>query len=318
VNLHTAIRASAFDLRKLFSIAVVALSCSLIFLACPTSQAQLNVDPAQSAGVSPSIFKQVRFDQLLGNQVPLNLNFLDEHGQPVTLRQFFQHGPVILTLSYYRCPMLCPQLLNSLVRGLRQLSFEPGKDYEVLTVSIDPTDSSALAATKHETYSVLYGHPGALNGWHFLTGKQAEIQELANAVGFHYAYDPTSRQFAHASGIVILTQDGVVSQYTYGVSFSERDLRLGLVRASQNKIGSVVDQVLLYCYHYDPQTGKYGLLISHVLQISGAFTVFAVGFMVLIFFRRENYKLPANPADNPRSITPSGARSSTRPAGAAR
>jgi protein SCO1 len=253
------------------------------------TKAQLSVDPSQTAGTSPSLLKQVRFDQRLGQPIPLDLDFTDEQGHTVTLRQLFGNRPVILTLAYYRCPMLCTVVLDGLVRALRQSNLEIGKDFSVITVSFDPTDTPALAATKHEMYSVSYGRTGAETGWHFLTGKEPQIRQLADAVGFHYAYDPGSQQFAHASGIMILTQRGVLSQYTYGVRFSERDVRLGLVRASQNHIGSLVDQVLLYCYHYDPKTGKYGLWISNSLKIGGAATVLALGLLVGVLIRRENY-----------------------------
>ncbi len=274
---------------------LLTLSTLLLFSLPVSIHAQLAVDPAQSAGTSPSIFKRVRFDQRLGDQIPLDLYFLDEHGHDVRLRQFFGERPVILTLAYYRCPMLCTELLNGLVRTLRQMNLEIGKDYEVVTVSIDPADSSALAATKHEAYGVMYGRPSALTGWHFLTGAPSQIHELARSVGFQYAYDPATQQFAHASGIMILTPDGVLSQYSYGVSFPERDVRLGILRASQKQVGSVVDQVLLYCYHYDPHTGKYGLLISHVLQLAGGVTLLALGGVIFILFRKENYGLPTSP-----------------------
>jgi protein SCO1 len=253
------------------------------------TKAQLSTDPGQTASDTPSLFKQVRFDQRLGQQIPLDLNFLDEQGHRVTLRQLFDNRPVILTLAYYRCPMLCTLVLDGLVRALRQSNLQIGKDFNVITVSIDPTDTPALAGTKHELYSVRYARAGAETGWHFLTGKEPQIRELADAVGFHYAYDPTSQQFAHASGVMILTQRGVLSQYTYGVTFSERDLRLGLVRASQNQIGNLVDQVLLYCYHYDPKTGKYGLWIANSLKIGGAATVLTIGLIVCILIRKENY-----------------------------
>jgi protein SCO1 len=279
---------STFNRRR---ISFVATATLLLLCISPQVRAQLTADPAQSASSSPFIFKQVRFDQRLGEYVPLNLQFTDEHGQQVVLGQFFNNGPVILTLAYYRCPMLCTQMLNGLVRTLRQLDSEIGKDYQVVTVSIDPSDTTALAGSKHEMYSVRYGRSGADTGWHFLIGKEPEIRKLADAVGFHYAYDPASQQFAHASGIVILTPQGVVSQYTYGVSFPERDIRLGLLRASQKQVGSIVDQVLLYCYHYDPQTGKYGLVISRALTLSGLLTVVLMGSGLFILFRKENYGL---------------------------
>jgi protein SCO1 len=281
------------QLLKLCGSVLRILSVLLFFLTPGSAQAQLTTDPAQSVGRSPSILSYVHFDQKLGERIPLDLNFVDEHGEEVVLRDFFGHGPVILILAYYRCPMLCTQVLNGTVRTLRQLNFELGKDYQVVVASIDPTDSPALASTKHEEYSVMYNRPGAEKGWHFLTGKQPEIRQLANGVGFHFAYDPASHQFAHASGIIILTEQGIISQYSYGVSFPERALRLGLVRASQGQIGSIVDQVLLYCYHYDPQTGKYGILISRVLKICGVLTVLALGAAVSILFRKENYEVQA-------------------------
>jgi protein SCO1 len=274
---------------KLRRIAIVFVVAWCTVLLPTLTKAQLSTDPYQTASSSPSMLKQVRFDQRLGQQIPLDLNFLDEQGHTVTLRELFDDRPVILTLAYYRCPMLCTLVLDGLVQALRQSTLEIGKDFNVITVSIDPTDTSALAATKHEFYSVEYARRGAETGWHFLTGKEPQIRELADAVGFHYAYNPTSKQYAHASGIMILTQHGVLSQYTYGVKFSERDLRLGLVRASQNQIGSFVDQVLLYCYHYDPKTGKYGLWISNSLKIGGAVTVLTLGLLVCILIRKENY-----------------------------
>ena len=280
-------------LRSICGVASCLPLCVVALLLSPSqTAAQLNTDPAPPAMASPSIFQQVRFDQRLGQQVPLDLRFSDEHGRNVTLGEFFGHGPVILTLAYYRCPMLCTQVLNGLVRSLRILPLELGKDYQAITVSIDPGDTTALAGSKHEQYEVVYGRAGAEHGWHFLTGKEPEIQVLAQAVGFDYAYDPGSQQFAHASGIIMLTPEGVVSQYSYGVSFRERDLRLGLVQASSNRIGSVIDQVLLYCYRYDPHTGRYGLLISRTLTISGVLTVGALGLMLFVLFRKENYALP--------------------------
>jgi protein SCO1 len=269
------------------------LSVFLFLLTPGSARAQLTTDPAQSVGRNPSILSDVHFDQKLGERIPLDLNFVDEHGQEVLLSDFFGHGPVILILAYYRCPMLCTQVLNGAVRTLRQLNFELGKDYQVVVASIDPTDSPALASTKHEEYSVMFGRPGAEKGWHFLTGREPEIKQLADGVGFHYAHDPASHQFAHASGIIILTEQGIISQYSYGVSFPERTLRLGLVRASQGQIGSLVDQVLLYCYHYDPQTGKYGIFISRVLKIGGALTVLALGVALSILFRKESYEVQA-------------------------
>ncbi len=246
--------------------------------------------PMQGAGVRPDIFRDVALDQKLGDSIPLDLTFRDEHGQPVVLRSFFGTRPVILTLVYYQCPMLCTQVLNAVTRSVKLISLNMGEDYEIVTVSIDPTETPVLAEAKHQLYSGMYERAGAVNGWHFLTGDQAQIKQLAAAVGFRYAYDPGSRQFAHPSGIMVLTPEGKLARYFYGISYPSRDLRLGLVEASEGKIGTPVDQVLLYCYHYDPATGKYGLLISRVIQISGGLTILALGALLAFLFRFERQR----------------------------
>jgi protein SCO1 len=252
--------------------------------------------PMQSAGVRPDLLRDVGLDQKLGDSIPLDLPFRDEHGQPVTLRQFFGQKPVILTLVYYQCPMLCTEVLNGLLRSAKELPLQIGKDFTIVTVSIDPTERPILAEVKHELYTGLYGQPGAPQGWHFLTGGEPQIKALALAVGFRYAYDSASGQFAHPSAIMLLTPAGKLARYFYGISYPSRDLRLGLVEASQEKIGSPIDQVLLYCYHYDPATGKYGLLISHVIQVAGGLTVLIMALAIVILFRRENYGLPGRDA----------------------
>jgi protein SCO1/2 len=215
----------------------------------------------------------------------------------VVLRSFFGSKPVILTLVYYTCPMLCTQVLNAVTRSAKQISLKMGDDYEIVSVSIDPSDRPVMAEAKHALYAGMYEQPGAIAGWHFLTGDEAEIKKLAAAVGFHYAYDAASKQFAHPSGIMVLTPDGRLARYFYGINYPARDLRLGLVEASAGKIGTPVDQILLYCYHYDPMTGKYGLLISHVVQISGVATVLALGIFVAILFRYERRKFPGAGGD---------------------
>jgi protein SCO1/2 len=253
--------------------------------------------PIQSAGVRPELLKDVSLDQKLGDSIPLDLTFRDEHGQPVVLRSFFGSKPVILTLVYYTCPMLCTQVLNAVSRSAKQISLNMGDDYEIVSVSIDPSDRPVVADAKHALYAGMYERPGAATGWHFLTGDEAEIKKLAAAVGFRYAYDSASKQFAHPSGIMVLTPDGRLARYFYGINYPARDLRLGLVEASAGKIGTPVDQILLYCYHYDPMTGKYGLLISHVVQISGVATVLALGIFVAILFRYERRRSPASRSD---------------------
>lgn len=265
-------------------------------LAYPLTAAAQFSDPNQGIGVRPELLKEVGVDQKLNDQIPLNLAFRDEHGKPVELAQFFGSKPVILTLVYYNCPMLCTQVLNGLDRSLQLIPMEIGKDFNVVTVSIDPTDRPVIAEAKQAMYAGMYRRPGAQYGWHFLTGDEPQIKQLAAAVGFRYAYDPDSKQYAHASAIMLLTPDGKLSRYFYGVTYPERDLRLGLVEASQGKIGSPVDQILLFCYHYDPHTGKYGLLISRVLQLGGLATVLIGGIFLILLFRGEHYALPGRKA----------------------
>jgi protein SCO1/2 len=269
---------------------------AIALLAYPATVAAQFTDPNQGIGVRPELLKEVGVDQKLNDEIPLNLAFRDEHGRPVELAQFFGSKPVILTLVYYNCPMLCTQVLNGLDRSLEVLPLEIGKDFNVVTVSIDPTDRPVVAEAKQAMYAGMYRRPGAQYGWHFLTGDEPQIKQLADSVGFRYAYDPDSKQYAHASAIMLLTPAGKISRYFYGVSYPERDLRLGLVEASQGKIGSPVDAVLLFCYHYDPHTGKYGLLISRVLQLGGILTVLVGGIFLIFLFRGEHYALPGRRA----------------------
>lgn len=269
---------------------------ALALAVCPAATRAQFTDPMQNIGTRPDLLKDVGIDQKLNNSVPLDLVFRDEHGQPVELGQYFGSKPVVLTLVYYNCPMLCTQVLNGLDRGLKALPMEIGKDFNVVTVSIDPTEKPVLAEAKQALYTGIYGRSGAAQGWHFLTGDEPQIKQLADAVGFRYAYDPDSKQFAHASAIMMLTPEGKISRYFYGVQYPERDLRLGLVEASQGKIGSPVDQVLLFCYHYDAHTGKYGLLISRVIQLAGGLTVLIGGIFLILLFRSEHYALPGRRA----------------------
>jgi len=248
--------------------------------------------PTQNIGVRPELLKDVGIDQKLNDSVPLDLTFRDESGQTVKLAQFFGSGPVILSLVYYNCPMLCTQVLNGMERSLKDVPMDIGKQFSVVTVSIDPTERPTLASVKHALYTGLYGRPGAPQGWHFLTGHEPQIKQLANAVGFRYAYDPASKQFAHASAIMILTPEGKISRYLYGIQYGTRDLRLGLVEASEGKIGTPVDQILLFCYHYDAATGRYSVLVSRLLKLAGAFTILVIGIGIFLLARSEHYALP--------------------------
>ena len=238
-----------------------------------TQQTGTDSPPVQSAGVRPELLRDVALDQKLNDSIPLDLTFHDEKGRTVALRSFFGQKPVILTLVYYQCPMLCNQVLNSLAHSLKEVPLELGKDYEVVTVSIDPAEKPVIAEAKRQLYVGMYARPGVEQGWHFLTGD---------------AYDSTTGQFAHPSGIMVLTPDGRLARYFYGIKYPPRDLRFGLEEASAGKIGSPVDQILLYCYHYDPATGKYGILISRVLQIAGLITLLGLALMVVILLRREH------------------------------
>lgn len=249
---------------------------------------------SESVGTHPNLIQQVRFDQELNHAIPLNLTFTDEHGKTVELGQYFGSKPVILTLNYYTCPMLCTQVLNGLDRSLENIRPTIGKDFNVVTVSIDPTDTPVLAATKQAVYTGMYNRRGSAEGWNFLVGREAQIKQLADAVGFHYAYDPDSKQYAHAAGIIVLTPQGRISSYFYGVQYRERDLQLALEQASGGKIGSPIDQALMYCYHYDESNGKYDVLVSRVMKIAGGLTLLVGGVILVFFFRSEHYALPGS------------------------
>ena len=229
----------------------------------------------------PPVLKKVGIDQKLNEQVPLDLVFKDEQGREVRLGQYFKGKPVVLSLVYYTCPMLCNQILNGMLSSLRQVSFNAGEQFEVVNVSFDPRDTPAIAAAKKQTYIKAYNRAGGEAAWHFLTGDEANVKRLADAVGFRYLWDEQSKQFAHASGIMIVTPEGKLARYFYGVEYPPRDLRLGLVEASQNKIGTPVDTLMLYCYHYDPATGKYGAVVMNIMRVAGVITL---GLMVGLFF----------------------------------
>jgi protein SCO1/2 len=241
------------------------------------------------SGQRPPILQQVGIDQHLNQQLPLDLHFRDEAGRDVRLGDYFGKRPVILSLVYYRCPMLCGEVLNGLTSSLNVVNFRLGQDYDVVTVSIDPRETPNVAAGMKTVYLHRYNRHTleAEQGWHFLTGKPDEIQDLTKAVGFRYVYDPRIDQYAHASGIQIVTPDGRLSQYYYGIEYSPKDLRLGLIEASRNHIGTVVDQLILYCYHYDPSTGHYGAIVMRVLRLAGIATVLLVGGFIVVMTRRD-------------------------------
>lgn len=240
-----------------------------------------------TASESPPVLQEIGINQKLNQQVPLERVFRDEAGKRVRLSEYFGEKPVILSLVYYECPMLCTLVLNGMLRSLRALRFDIGDQFNVVTVSIDPKETPKLAARKKAEYLKGYGRAHAESGWHFLTSDEESIQALADAVGFRYVYQPQTDQYAHASGVMVTTPQGKLARYFYGVEYSPRDLRLALVEAANGKIGSLVDELLLYCYHYDPTTGKYGMVIMNVVRVAGFVTVFALAGFIIVMLRRD-------------------------------
>jgi len=240
----------------------------------------------------PALMERIGIDQKLGAQVPLGLKFTNESGVQVELRDLIADKPVVLSLVYFDCPMLCNQVLTSLLRALNVLTFDIGTEFEVITVSIDPGETSELAAEQKAAYLKTYRGDDASLGWHFLTGAQDQITQLAEAVGFRYEYEETTDQYIHASGIMVLTPEGRIARYFYGIDYPPRDLRWGLVEAADGEIGTPVDQLLLLCYTYDPLTGKYGLFIRNSLRIGAIATVLALGTFIIVMLRRERKDEP--------------------------
>ncbi len=252
------------------------------------AQPSLTMQDSNLKPALPGALQGVGIDQKLNAQLPLDLTFFDESGREVPLSSFFQSGkPVVLAPVYYRCPMLCTQVLNGLAGSLKAVSLNPGQDFEVVAFSFDPKDTPELAFAKKQSYVSRYGRPNTANGWHFLTGRAENIKKIMDAAGFHYKYDPSMDQYAHASGVMVVTPEGRLSKYFYGVEYSPRDLRLGLVEASQNRIGTPVDQILLFCYHYDPATGKYGAVAMNFVRFAGGSFVLIAGTFLVIVFRRD-------------------------------
>ena len=269
-------------MRVLFGLVLMAASWP-----APAAAREQAPTPRARSDVAPGLFQKVKFDQNLDAQLPLDVPLCDERGRTVKLGDYFGRRPVIVNLVYYECPMLCNEVLNSLLRSLNALAFDVGKEFEVVTVSIDPGEPPALAARKKAAYLKRYGRAGADQGWHFLTGDEPSIRRLAGAVGFHYVYDPQSDQYAHPAGIVIATPQGRIARYYLGISYPARDLRLGLIEAAAGKIGSPMDQILLMCFHYDPRTGTYNVAIMNVIQLLGCLTVASLGTFMFVMFRRD-------------------------------
>jgi protein SCO1/2 len=281
ISKHSAMRAAA----AAFCAALLPLS--LLAQVTATGEKQMgaiNDNP-------PVVLSKVEIVQKLNQQIPLNLTFTDDNGQPVQLASYFGTRPAILALVYYQCPMLCSEELNGLTSALRMVDEVPGKDFNILVISIDPSEGTELASAKKASYLKLYHHPETASGWHFMTGTQPNIDALTKAVGFGYVKIPGPdgklTQFAHASAIQIVTPTGKLAQYYMGVEYSPKDLRLGLAEAATNRIGSPVDNILTYCYHYDPLTNRHSLIVARVVQLSGIVTCISVGGFMLTMFRRD-------------------------------
>jgi len=254
--------------------------------------------PANS-DTPPAALRDVGLDQRLNQQVPLDLSFRNEVGETVTLGSLMRGKPVILSLVYYECPMLCTLVLNGLLGSMKALPFDAGNEFDVITVSFNPRDTPELAAKKKAAYLAEYRRPGAEQGWHFLTGDDASIKRLAAAVGFRYTYLPDKGEFAHAAGIMVLTPQGVLARYFYGVEYAPRDVKFGLMEAAENRIGTPVDQLQLFCYRYDATTGRYTNQVMTLIRLGGALTVLAiVGFILRAWWRERGTggKRPSTPA----------------------
>jgi protein SCO1/2 len=291
------------SIQRILTAAVVVVTVALF---CLSAIAQKNehynsplyspkyYDPSQgTANGIPDALKKVGIEQRLGESLPLAVEFRDENGQAVRFGDYFNKGrPVVLALVYYECPMLCNQVLNGLTGSLKGVSLEAGTDFDVIAISFDAKefDKPELAKNKKASYIERYGRLGAEKGWHFLTGKQESIDAITQAAGFSYEWDEKSNQFAHASAIMIVNPDGKLSRYFYGIDYSPKDVKFGLIESADNKIGSVADKLLLYCFHYDPSTGKYGFAILNGLRLTAIATLLGMGLMGFVFWRRNKRK----------------------------
>ncbi|MBK9166097.1 MAG: SCO family protein [Bryobacterales bacterium] len=264
------------------------LFCALF--AAPLTYAQRGMmqgPVGQPATTQADALKDVGFDQRLDETLPLDLPFRDEQGQTVTLRQYFGKRPAIIAPVYYECPMLCSQILNGLISGLKGVLLQPGKDFEVIVVSFDPRETPVQAAKRKDAAMGRFAKPGSETGFHFLTGDEESVRAVTAALGFRYTWDEDRQQFAHASGIVVATLEGKLSRYLYGVEYAPRDIRFALLEASENKIGSPIDKLLLFCYHYDPATGKYTTVALNILRLAATATLLALVSFLFIMFRRD-------------------------------
>jgi protein SCO1/2 len=249
-------------------------------------------EPGMTAAAIPRPLRGIGFDQRIDERLPLDAVFTDEGGRRVPLGDYFGRRPVVMAFAYYDCPMLCTQVLNGLSSALAVLSLKPGTDFEIVTISFDPHDTPVSASAKKAHYVGRYKQPGAAAAWHFLTGDQASIDRVTRAAGFRYVWDADTRQFAHPTGVIVLTPDGRLARYLFGIEYGPRDLRYALVEASDGKVGTPVDSLLLYCYHYDPMTGRYGVVIMRAVRLAGAATVLALCTFIVVMVRRETRHAP--------------------------
>jgi len=264
-----------------------ALATALLIAVPGLAAAQMGPVPPPPMAATPGVLQEVGFDQKLGERLPLDLAFKDETGKDVKLGDYFGKKPVVLSLVYYQCPMLCTISLNGLAGALEVLSFVPGQEFQVVTVSFDPKEGPVLAAAKKKVYMTRYKRPQADQGWHFLTGSKESVDRLTKAVGFRYVWDAETKQFAHPAGILVATPEGRIATYLFGVEYSPKDLRLALVDAAGGRIGTAVDQVLLYCYQYNPKTGRYSTSILNLVRLGGILTLLALGGFILTTTRRS-------------------------------
>jgi protein SCO1/2 len=282
--------------RAVLAIALTAVAGSAFAQGAQSGMAEAPGDPASA---KPGLLGRIGIDQRLNHQVPLDLPFTDESGRQVRLGEYFGKRPVILALVYYECPMLCTQVLNGLVTALGVLNFEPGREFDVVAVSFNPREGPGLASQKKASYMERYGRPHTAGGWHFLTGTEDSIRALAQAVGFRYEYDKETRQFAHGAGIEVLTPKGIISKYFYGIEYSARDIRLGVIEASDERIGTAIDDILLLCYHYDPATGRYGAAVLRLVRAGAVATVLVFLSFLVVSLRRERSSQPPAGAGAP-------------------
>ncbi|HEY0429604.1 MAG TPA: SCO family protein [Pyrinomonadaceae bacterium] len=277
---------------------------SLLFVSVPAQKSEhynsplyspRTYDPSQgTSNGMPPVLNKVGIDQKLDSQLPLDAEFKDEDGKNVKLGEYFGKGrPVILAFVYYECPMLCNEVLNGLTGTLKGISFDAGKEFDVVAISFDTreNDKPDLAKNKKASYLARYERKGAENGWHFLTGTQSEIDKVTKAAGFNYVWDEATQQFAHAGGIMIVTPQGHLARYFYGIDYSPRDVKFGIIESTEGKIGNPAEKLYLYCFHYDPSTGKYGLTILRVIRLAGVATILGIGGMFFVFWRRSKRKI---------------------------